>query len=73
VNSFENQDANNMPFIGTYKEGKVVGPCWKFLNNEHFLTGTCSGLETVSVYVDKKMYECIQHTRIPILRFKFYE
>jgi len=40
------KEKKNLKFIGTFVDGKIDGPCWKFSKTGRFYFGVCNALNS---------------------------
>jgi hypothetical protein len=38
------KDRKRLLFVGTFADGKISGPCWRFSASDRFYFGRCDGL-----------------------------
>ena len=56
----------NLEFVGTFVDGKISGPCWKFSTSGRFYSGNCDSINqfvagsdvTVSSSKDEEIFTC---------------
>ena len=60
------KEKKNLEFVGTFVEGKIDGPCWKFSKTGRFYSGNCDSINqfvagsdvTVSSSKDEDIFTC---------------